>query len=840
MHRTATNIVKVGETRSELIALLLASLACVVVLTVSVVESRPYGTSGAMPWVMISVIALGLITISASAVLLARRARRDAQAAHSESNQLRNQLFMSRAVFAAEPQVLIFWQQSDGFNVVTHGLHTVAGVPQDYDTLLHYASWLDARSSTDLKAGLDALLEDGRPFNLLLKTKAGGHIEADARAAGSRAILRFRDVAGYRRDLVEVLDQHRHLTRDIKSSRALLNALPMPGWIRDASGKLEWVNAAYVKAVEAASAQDVISEQIELLDARQRSIIDKLAGKREPLMKRMQLLVGGTLKAHDVLTVPIDGAHAAAAIDVAELETAQGELDRQVAAYDRTLDRVSTAVAIFNKDQKLAFYNEAYRQLWELDPNWLDHQPTDSQVLDRLRELSRLPSTSNYRDWKSEVLAVYTGRQIYEDHWALPDGRILHVVAEQRPDGGVTYLFDDRSEQLALESRYKTLIQVQSETLDSLKEGVAVFGTDARLRLFNSAFTQIWKVSQLALAQRPHIDELSASVTADNSTESDGTHEAWHRITGAVTSLSGALKAIDGQMRRGDGAYIDFATTPLPDGGTLATFVDVTNTQNYQRALVERNEALIAADRLKSRFISHVSYELRTPLTNIIGFSELLQSPRVGELNSKQLEYLSDISASSRTLLAIIDDILDLATIDAGALELHFETVAVREIIDDAVQAVAERANRVRITLDVGIDANISQFRADPQRIRQILYNLLSNAIGFSNSGDTVKLTCWKEDAFVVFEIADQGIGIPKEDQADIFGRFVSRSQGSRHRGAGLGLSIVKSLVDLQGGTISLTSEPDVGTTVTVRLPEQPREIARPAQAPPAHAAFGS
>jgi len=115
-------------------------------------------------------------------------------------------------------------------------------------------------------------------------------------------------------------------------------------------------------------------------------------------------------------------------------------------------------------------------------------------------------------------------------------------------------------------------------------------------------------------------------------------------------------------MVRPDGSVIDFTAVPLPDGATLVNFADVTASKRIERALAERNEALVEADRLKNQFISHVSYELRTPLTNIIGFSELLSSPRAGELNQKQREYVSDISSSSKTLLSIIDDILDFAT----------------------------------------------------------------------------------------------------------------------------------------------------------------------------------
>jgi signal transduction histidine kinase len=246
----------------------------------------------------------------------------------------------------------------------------------------------------------------------------------------------------------------------------------------------------------------------------------------------------------------------------------------------------------------------------------------------------------------------------------------------------------------------------------------------------------------------------------------------------------------------------------------------VTDSKRYERALIERNEALVTADKLKNQFIGHISYELRTPLTNIIGFSELLANPIFGTLSARQREYLDDIAFSSKTLLAIIDDILDLATIDAGALELKLTPVDVREVIDHAINGVRERAARQRLTLDIAIADEATTFMADEQRVRQVLYNLLSNAVGFSKPEGTVHLSCWIEGGAMVFAVEDQGVGIPKEQQRRIFERFESSSQGGKHRGAGLGLSIVKSLVDLHGGDMTLESEPGRGTKVTVRFPE--------------------
>ena len=806
------------NTRVELIMLAAASLGCVAVLTATIASGRRLIEGGGFPggtWLLAGLVAVaGMGTIYLVFRTLSVM-RRQAARSREEARRLRRALAASEALIKSEPQALLHWEQGKGFSVVTHSLTSVPGFPANAIELIRFGFWLDQKSNTALKSALDGLLAEGRAFNLILKTLAGGHVEADGRAAGGRAVLRFKDVAGYKRDLSVILDQHMRLARDVRASRALLSALPHPAWLRDQTGRLTWVNAAYIKAVDAESEAEVVDGQIELLETRQRKAVARVLKMGETFKERMPLVVGSERKLHEVTVLPLGDATAGAAIDVADVESVKGELDRQVAAYDKTLDRVATAVAIFNAERKLTFFNAAYQKLWRLDADWLRSGPTDGMVLDRLREFGRLPEVVNYREWKTKVLRCYTEEQEHEDWWHLPDGRVLHVMAAQRPDGGVTYLYEDETERLALASDYNALINVQTETLNALKEGVAVFGTDGRLSLFNSAFASIWKLSPQQLSENPHIDVFvrGAKVLFDEPAK-------WAEIVHIVTSFD-SRDPVEGQMLRPDNSVIDYAAMPLPDGGTLLTFVDVTDSKRYERALIERNEALETADKLKNQFIGHISYELRTPLTNIIGFSELLANPIFGDLTARQKDYLDDIAFSSKTLLAIIDDILDLATIDAGGLELKLETVDVRALIDRAIGTVRERAARARLTLDIAIADDATTFVADPERTRQVLSNLLSNAVGFSKPEGVIHISCWREAGAMVFSVEDQGVGIPKEQQRRIFNRFESMSQGGKHRGAGLGLSIVKSLVDLHGGDMVLDSEPGRGTKVTVRFPER-------------------
>jgi signal transduction histidine kinase len=262
---------------------------------------------------------------------------------------------------------------------------------------------------------------------------------------------------------------------------------------------------------------------------------------------------------------------------------------------------------------------------------------------------------------------------------------------------------------------------------------------------------------------------------------------------------------------------------PLPDGATLVTFQDVSDTVNIERALREKNEALETADAIKIDFVHHVSYELRSPLTNIIGFANLLGDPAFGTLTEKQQEYLGYLTTSTNALLALINNILDLATIDAGAMALTLSEVDIRASMQAAAEGVQDRLVKDGITLDIRAAAGIGSFTADERRLRQILFNLLSNAVGFSPPGETVTLAAERDRGAVVFTVTDHGPGIPPEQKDKVFDWFETDSMGSQHRGTGLGLSLVRSFVELHGGTVTIDSMLGRGTTVACIFPVEHR-----------------
>jgi signal transduction histidine kinase len=765
-------------------------------------------------------IVSGLIIAAAGAAHLflraASRARQAAARATEAMTALRQELEVAQSIVMADPQALIAFEPDGTPRLVNHGLDAKLGVPSKLRNLMRFASWLERSAAPALEAKLKELKSNGRPFELTLKTLAGPHVEVEGRASASGYYLKIRDLAGRRMEFANLLKQHRALSEELASHKALLDALPIPVWFRDTEGRLKWVNRSYVAAVEAPKADEVIDQQRELLETRQRRAAEQALAVGETFRRRLQTVLGGERRSFDTIVVPVARASAGAVIDTAPLENVQDELSRQMAAHERTLDRVPAGVAIYASDQRLAFHNQGFRELWGLDPVWLESRPRLGEVFDHLRQKRLLPEQADYRTWRENQVKAFENSEWIEDWWHLPDGRTVHVVTDRRTDGGVTYLFDEVTERLALESRYNALINVQRETLDNLREGVAVFGSDGRLKLFNPAFAAIWQLSGDLLEVGPHVEEVWNA--CKHVLPADG--EPWATAHRAVTGVFETRETFEGKVSRPDGMNLAYAGVPLPDGGRLLTFIDISDSKRVEMALIERNEALEASDKLKSTFLSHVSYELRTPLTNIIGFSDLLAEPPIGPLRGKQSEYLEDIRTSSSKLLAVINDIIDLATIDAGALELKLASVPVREIAEAARLGVRDRLAKAGVALDIQIAPDLDMITADRQRMTQVLFHLLSNGIGFSPEGSVITLACRREEGMTAFAVQDSGVGIPEEYQASVFGRFESRSQGSKHRGAGLGLAIVKSLVELHGGQIRLRSAPGVGTTVTVLIPD--------------------
>ncbi len=357
-------------------------------------------------------------------------------------------------------------------------------------------------------------------------------------------------------------------------------------------------------------------------------------------------------------------------------------------------------------------------------------------------------------------------------------------------------------------------MQVQSETLDTLREPVAVFGTDGRLKFANRAFAQVWRITPEMLEVQPHIDQVIAACRTLSPAE-----EPWTQIREAVTGLVDARHGLTCRLALADGTMLDCAAEPLPDGATLLTHIDVTASVNVERALTDKNEALERTTRLRDEFVHHVSYELRSPLTNIIGFTELLGDETVGALNPRQREYADHIMRSSAALLVIINDILDLASIDAGSMELTRERVDVQTTIARGGAGHRRPAGGGRHRPRPRRAGRHRQLRRrrqahPPDPVQPPVQR--GRLLGPGPAGAGLRPQGRREPG--------AGGGRPGPRHAargDGAGLRALREPYAGHppRGVGLGLSIVRSFVELHGGRIDIASAPGTGTRVTCTFP---------------------
>jgi hypothetical protein len=291
----------------------------------------------------------------------------------------------------------------------------------------------------------------------------------------------------------------------------------------------------------------------------------------------------------------------------------------------------------------------------------------------------------------------------------------------------------------------------------------------------------------------------------------------WRELKGRVADPDPAARApMTGELKTSDDRIVAYRSRPLPDGATLIAFTDVTDARSLESALAAREAALDEAERLKRDFVGNVSYELRTPLTTIIGYSELLEHS--GDILSERgRQHASAVKVAATQLARSIDDVLDMAQIDAGEMALDLADVRVGDLLLTMAARWSERAAAAGVSIVTETGQDVGLIRGDAKRLAQILDHLMENALAQTQSAGTITLAARKALAEVQLTVADTGRGIPFHVQAHIFDRFIGRERG----GPGLGLALVKALTELHGGWVALESEPGAGATFTCHLPEE-------------------
>jgi signal transduction histidine kinase/PAS domain-containing protein len=649
---------------------------------------------------------------------------------------------------------------------------------------------------------------------------------APAPAPAGTLLLWFFDTSASEEERAKLASRLRQTEGALNSLTHLIEAAPFPMWYRGPDLKLGLVNSAFVHAVEGKNAAEVIERGFELVDAEGEDSAAATARKAQEsgrIVSRMQpAIIRGERRMLRIVNVPMPtGAVAGFAVDVQDLEDARTELLRHIESQRELADRMTAGTAQFDVDRTLSFFNRPFAAMSQLDPEWLAEKPEFDRLIDRMRENHRLPETRDFPAWKNERRDWFTSaEEVVEEEWMLSNGDHIRVVAQPLPDGGLRLFLEDRTEQLRLASARDTLLRVRAATFDNLFEAISVFASDGRLYLWNRRFLEDWELDEEWLAEHPRVDELVPAMARKlvNPT-------AAAQIREMVRQTTNERQSANGQISMTDGRQFQFAAVPLPDGNALFTMLDVTDSSRIEAALRERATALEEADRVKTDFVANMSYELRTPLTSIGGFAELLFGGYAGNLTAKGKDYVAAILESVDRLSKLINDVLDLTTGDTRGVALERERVDVAGLCRAALETAKPRAAEKSQKVDAEIMPAAGYVFGDARRLRESVEHLLNNAVAYTDRRGRIALTAEGDDESAVIRIADNGAGIAAEDLPRVFDRFDRINEaGVRGEAAlGLGLPLTRQFIEAHGGTVELESSRGKGTTVTITIPRGAR-----------------
>ena len=783
--------------------------------------------------IMAGVAALWLV-IALAATLIGLRRGRQADAASREARSIADLLAGAPAVplliyadgtLDADPRVATWL----GLTRVPHRLDELRGGVTEDDLV-------------GLSADINHTRATGRPFERMIALPDSNRVLSlrgqpyTPPGLEGRAILVWLlDMSEQQRDIVGLRAQGERLGRALDGLSALIEAAPFPMWHRGPDLSLALVNGAYVRAIEAGNAAEVIARGMELIEAtggaNPQESAQAARERGHVAMRTAPAIVAGQRRMMRVVDVPIgDAGVAGYAIDIQELEEARADLGLFVRAQRDMLDRLSAGVAQFAADQSLVFYNRHFVRLFAMEPEWLADRPEFDRVLERMREAQRAPESRDFPGWRAERRQWFSTTTAAEENWLLPGGTHLRVVAQPLPDRGLLLIFEDRTEHLQLASARDTLLRVRAATFENLFEAIGVFAADGRLHLWNNRFREIWDLSEDTLARHPRVDVLVQAIAPRLL---DPTRAGLIRDLVRVATVERQHRS--GRISLVDGRHFEFAAVPLPDGNALFTLLDITASRGIEEALRDRNEALEEADKLKNAFVASMSYELRVPLTSITGFAEMLAAGYAGELSDTARDYVGAILSAVGRLSNLTGDVLDLTQSTAGTLPMATEEVPIDDLVRQSTELVRDTARVAGLTLAADIAGDSGIVSGDRRRLAQAVDHLLRNAIHYTPAGGRVLVRSRMVDRQAEVVISDNGPGMSARELDRIFTRL-SRSSlaaadeaggnpddAGRDAGAdgvgGFGLPLARQLIEAHGGTFELLSEVGEGTSAVIRLP---------------------
>lgn len=507
------------------------------------------------------------------------------------------------------------------------------------------------------------------------------------------------------------------------------------------------------------------------------------------------------------------------AVDVTESFTAQREIEAARGKLVAAIDSIGTAFVLFDANDRLVLFNRKFAELYQPIAPLL---VPGAGMIELLEQSVR---AGVFRDvnhpapgWVKAIMREHR-RPGSIGHHAFWNGSLAQSSEHVMPDGSVAILISDVTELAAREAELQHQTRLLAATIDTIGEGLVVFDEAQGLLLWNDHFARLINAPPALLRRGTPLPDL-VGFAAEQGRFGPGEPAALARR--ALQGWTGATGAGVETPFDGDRVF-EVRRRSRADLGFVLTFVDVTERRRLDQQLRSAKEQAEIANRAKTNFLATMSHELRTPLNAIIGFSEIIEGQLLGPMaGDRYLDYIRDIHLSGSHLLDVINDILDLSKIESGKYELHERPIDLGRVITSTLRLLRDKATRGSISLVMDLPDPVPVLFADERAVKQILLNLLSNSIKFTEPGGQITLSAGGlTDGGMALSVIDTGIGIPETDIARAMAPFgqVDNSLTRRFQGTGLGLPLVKSLAEMHGGQLIIDSSVGVGTTVSIHFP---------------------
>lgn len=495
------------------------------------------------------------------------------------------------------------------------------------------------------------------------------------------------------------------------------------------------------------------------------------------------------------------------------LDAVRGELQERNRQFDIALNNMIQGLTLFDADGRLIVFNDRYRELYNFPHGYLRPNLSLREIMEMSVRIGNYPAdrAGSVVDGRLQVASSGKPQTFYQ---VLSSGRTIEVKFQPLPYGGSVSTFEDVTEDKMREAEIAAKSALLQVTLERIDEGIGVFDGRRQLAAWNDQFLTLLDLPGEFGRIGTSMDEMVEHQIAVGEVTRD--------MVDPLLAEMQAGKSVTWERTRPNGRVLECLVNPMPDGGFVTVYRDVTEIKRAQAALQAAKEQAEQADRAKSVFLANMSHELRTPLNAIIGFSEIIRDQLYGPLGDKRYrEYACDIHDSGSHLLALINDVLDMSKIEAGRMEMHQEELDLVHLVEACGQMVSTRAEEGAVTLSIEANGLRPRILADERAMKQVLLNLLSNGVKFTPKGGNVSVVFERHPDGIDIVVRDTGIGIAPEALAKVMQPFaqaessISRTYG----GTGLGLSISKALVEMHQGRIRIESVIGQGTAVRVSLP---------------------